>query len=101
MEPRQESPQEPQQIVEFARGHTLAMGGLIAGVLIALLVPLIVLKYGERLTDKMQLTVIILAVSLGGAVALTAAFFGTVMPTAVRPDHRELEARSDVSNPPQ
>lgn len=101
MEPRREAPQEPQQVVEFARGHTLALAGLVAGVLIALLVPLIILKYGERLTDKMQMTVIIVAVSLGGAVALTAAFFGTVMPTAVRPDHHDPGKRPDESEPPQ
>lgn len=100
MEPRRETPQEPQQVVEFARGHTLALASLVAGVVIALFVPLIILKFGERLTDRMQLTVIILAVSVGGAVALTAAFFGTVMPTAVRPDHHDPGKRADDSEAP-
>ena len=43
------------------------------------------LKLGSGLGAGAQLTVVIISVAGGTLVALTAAFFGTVIPSAVRP----------------
>lgn len=69
--------------VNFDNGRLLAICGLAGGVIIAVLTPLIVLKFGGGLTPTMQFTLVILCVSVGGLVALTAAFFGTVIPSSV------------------
>ena len=69
--------------VEFARGHVLAVAALFAGVAIAIGVPAVVLGLGHSLTPNMQLWLVVLAICIGGLTSLTAAFFGTVMPSSV------------------
>jgi hypothetical protein len=69
--------------IKFEHGRLLALCGLIGGVLIAILVPAIVLKLGATLTSQMQFILVIVSVSIGGLIALTAAFFGTVIPSSV------------------
>ena len=69
--------------VEFNRGQALAVAALFAGVAIAIGVPAVVLGLGGALTASMQLWLVVLAVCMGGLTSLTAAFFGTVMPSSV------------------
>jgi hypothetical protein len=69
--------------VEFARGHALAIAAVFAGVAIAIGVPAVVLGLGQTLSAQMQLCLCALAVYMGGLTALTAAFFGTTMPSSV------------------
>jgi hypothetical protein len=69
--------------VEFARGHGLAIAAVIAGAAIAIGVPAVVLGLGHSLTPTMQLWLVVAAISVGGLTALTAAFFGTVIPSSV------------------
>ena len=73
----------PQSRVEFSNGHTLAIFGLLAGVVIAVCVPAIVLGLGHGLTANMQMWLVVLGISFGGLTSLTAAFFGLVIPSSV------------------
>jgi hypothetical protein len=77
-----ETKEKPQ--VEFGNGHALAIAAVFAGATIAIGVSAVVLGLGHDLTAQMQLWLVVLAVSIGGLTSLTAAFFGTVMPSAVR-----------------
>ncbi len=76
-----ETKEEPR--VEFGKGHALAIAAVFAGAAIAIGVPAVVLGLGHALTPQMQLWLIVLAVCMGGLTCLTAAFFGTVMPSSV------------------
>ena len=69
--------------VEFATGRALAIAAMFAGVAIAIGVPAVVLGLGHPLTPHMQLWLVVLGVCTGGLTSLTAAFFGTVMPSSV------------------
>jgi hypothetical protein len=61
----------------------MAPAGLSAGVVIALGVPFIVLTCGTNLGVGPQTAIIIIAVLIGGACALSSAFFGTVIPKEI------------------
>jgi hypothetical protein len=76
-----ETKEEPR--VEFSRGHALAIAAVFAGAAIAIGASAVVLGLGHDLTPQMQLWLVVLAVSIGGLTSLTAAFFGTVMPSSV------------------
>ncbi|MBI3830461.1 MAG: DUF2807 domain-containing protein [Planctomycetes bacterium] len=69
-------------VVQFGGGRIGAVG-VLAGLLIALGLPAIVLVYGDVLGPVIQTLVILLALCGGGLVALVAAFFGTVVPRAI------------------
>jgi hypothetical protein len=69
--------------VEFGAGRAVAIAALFAGVAIAIGVPAVVLGLGRQLTPQMQLWLVVFAVSVGGLTSLTAAFFGTVIPSSV------------------
>ncbi len=69
--------------VESGAGRGLAIAALFAGVAIAIGVPAVVLGLGRQLTPQMQLWLVVFAVSVGGLTTLTAAFFGTVIPSSV------------------
>ena len=68
--------------VQFG-GPYLAILGVIAGVVIAVCLPLIVLVYGQSLGTTVLTLLIILALIAGGIIAFISAFFGTVMPRVV------------------
>jgi hypothetical protein len=57
--------------------------GLIAGVLIALGVPAIILIWGHSLSPNMQITAILTGVGFGGLIGVVSAFFGAVIPSSV------------------
>jgi hypothetical protein len=76
-----ENKEEP--VVEFGKGHGLAIAAVIAGAAIAIGVPAVVLGLGHALTSTMQFWLTVSAVSAGGLTTLTAAFFGTTMPSSV------------------
>ncbi len=69
--------------VEFLTGHALAIVAVVAGTAMAIGVPAVVLGLGSNLSPQMQLWLVVLAVCFGGVTSLTAAFFGTVMPSSV------------------
>lgn len=79
--------------VRFA-GPRLAVVGVLAGVAIALGLPWIVLTYGQALGPGVLTLIIIAALVIGGLIALTAAFFGAVMPSVV--ESKKEKARFDV-----
>ncbi len=68
-------------------GKTATIAGVISGTLIAVLLPAVVLIYGTNLGAGVQTTIIILALIFGALIALTAAFFGSVIPTSVNKPH--------------
>ena len=69
--------------LNLAPGAQLAIAALFAGVAIAIGVPAVVLGLGRQLTPQMQLWLVVFAVCVGGLTTLTAAFFGTVIPSSV------------------
>lgn len=68
-------------IVEFNK--PIAMPGAIAGTAIALGVPAITMIWGRYLPVGLQMLIILMGLGLGVLIALTSAFFGTVMPSSV------------------
>jgi hypothetical protein len=76
-----ESREEPR--VEYRSSHALAIAAVFAGAAIAIGVPAVVLGLSGQLTPQMQLWLVVLAVCIGGLTSLTAAFFGTVIPSSV------------------
>ncbi len=69
-------------VVKFA-GGTFRVLGLIGGLIFAIGVPFVVLKYGQILGQAFSITIVIGAVIIGGIVILTTIFFGLVMPSSV------------------
>jgi hypothetical protein len=61
----------------------LAAVGIFAGMMIALVIPVVVLMVGGDLTPSAKLVVIILALIIGGCVAGASAVVGITIPTAV------------------
>lgn len=61
----------------------LAGVGIFAGMMIALVIPVVVLMLGQDLTPSAKLVVIILALIIGGCVAGASAVVGITIPTAV------------------
>ena len=81
------TPSHPSSSIDCGRSRHVAIVGLLSGAAIAMVVPLMLLRFGDRLSAQQQLIIIIIiAIAAGGLVALTAAFFGTVMPRTVRDD---------------
>ena len=72
--------------VQFKEGAGVAVAGVLGGVALALGGSWILLSQGAVLGAKVQTTLCILALALGGLVALVSAFFGLVIPHHV---HRE------------
>jgi hypothetical protein len=68
--------------VEF-NNKASSLPGAIAGAAIAIGVPAVALIYGGHLSANLQLTIVILGIAVGGLIALTATFFGLVMPSSV------------------
>jgi hypothetical protein len=69
--------------VVFGSGSEIAVTGIIGGVVLALGFPWIVLAYGQALGPTLIVVFVLTGLILGGLVALTAAFFGLVMPRQV------------------
>jgi len=67
--------------LQFSRW--IALFGVIAGVVIAVLLPYFVLSLATSWTGSAQLIVVILALLVGGAVAGAATVVGITIPTAV------------------
>lgn len=61
----------------------LAAVGIFAGMMIALIVPVVVLMVGDDLTPSAKLVIMILALIIGGCVAGASAVVGITIPTAV------------------
>jgi hypothetical protein len=76
-----ETKHEPR--VEFTKNHSLAIAAVFAGAAIAIGASAVVLGLGHDLTPAMQLWLTVLAIGTGGLTSLTAAFFGTVIPSSV------------------
>ncbi len=76
-----ETKHEPR--VEFTKNHSLAIAAVFAGTAIAIGASAVVLGLGHDLTPTMQLWLSVLAIGTGGLTSLTAAFFGTVIPSSV------------------
>jgi len=64
-------------------GKIIALFGMLAGMVIALGLPFMILVYGSALGVGVETTIIIIAVLVGGLISLTAAFFGLVMPNKI------------------
>jgi predicted lysophospholipase L1 biosynthesis ABC-type transport system permease subunit len=92
-----ETKEEPR--VEFGKGHVVAIAALFAGAAIAIGVPAVVLGLRGALTPQMQLWLIVLAVCTGGLTCLTAAFFGTVIPSSVGGHHKRHRYRATWDSP--
>jgi hypothetical protein len=69
--------------VEFTKDPSLAIAAVFGGAAIAIGASAVVLGLGHDLTPTMQLWLTVLAIGTGGLTSLTAAFFGTVMPSSV------------------
>ena len=67
--------------LQFSRW--IALVGVFAGMMIALIVPVAVLMVGADLTANAQLIIIVLALLIGGCVAAAAVVVGITIPTAV------------------
>lgn len=76
-------------------GGRLALIGVVAGVIIALGLPWLVLVYGQHLGATVLTIIIIASLLMGGLIALVAAFFGAVIPTVVesKPSNQSSEAK--------
>jgi hypothetical protein len=74
---------KPEPRVEFTKNHSLAIAAVFAGAAIAIGASAVVLGLGHDLTPTMQLWLTVLAIGTGGLTSLTAAFFGTVLPSSV------------------
>lgn len=70
-------------------GAPVAVMGILGGVAMATLVPLVILKYGQILGQATNVGLVIGAVSAGALISLTAAFFGVVIPTQVKDEGHE------------
>ena len=70
------------ECVEFGN-KTSALPGAISGAAIAIGVPAVTLVLGKSLASSVQLTIILVGVGVGGLIALTATFFGLVIPSKV------------------
>ena len=68
--------------VRFGNGSVSTVG-TVAGALIAILVPWVVLAYGQFLGVPTATAIVVLALFIGGGVAAVSAFFGLVMPRHV------------------
>lgn len=75
---------EDKNEVSFGGGNGTAVAGILAGLVMAVLVPFVLLAYGQALGATALLWLVVLAVSTGGAVSIVSAFFGLVMPHHVR-----------------
>jgi hypothetical protein len=71
--------------VEFGNFRSIPVLGVLAGVVIAVGLPVATLIWGTDLGAFAQVAIIILALLVGGAVAGISAFFGTVIPSHVGP----------------
>jgi hypothetical protein len=74
---------QDEDVVQFG-GKGVAWAGILGGVAIALGLPLVVLLYGQFLGPVVVAILTIVALIMGGAVALVAAFFGAVIPAKVQ-----------------
>lgn len=70
--------------VSFGGGNGTAVAGILAGLVIAVAVPLVLLSFGQALGATALLWLVVLAVAVGGGVSIVSAFFGLVMPHHVR-----------------
>ena len=66
-------------------GRLISLSGLATGAGIAIGLPYIILTQGQNLGTGVETTLIIIAMVVGGGVALVSAFFGLVIPTRVGP----------------
>ena len=69
-------------------GRSVSVFGMLAGVLIAVGVSAMALLTPQDIGAGARVTITIIALIAGGAVALTAAFFGTVIPREVEDDDK-------------
>ena len=69
--------------VSFGGGSAIAVTGIIGGVALALGFPAVVLAFGQSLGTTLLVIFVLSGLVMGGVVALTAAFFGLVMPRQV------------------
>lgn len=60
--------------------------GLAAGVAVALGLPALLLVFGQFLGPIVITILIVLALIVGGGLAIVSAFFGTIMPKEVSPE---------------
>lgn len=69
--------------VVFGNKQMAVVLGILGGVIVAAGLPTMVLLYGQNMGVAAQLTVIILALLIGGALAGVSAFFAIVIPSSV------------------
>jgi hypothetical protein len=69
--------------VAFGDGSKIAITGIIGGVILAIGFPTVVLVYGQALGPTFLMIFVLSGLAIGGLVALTAAFFGLVLPRQV------------------
>lgn len=62
--------------------NPMSYWGLLSGLAIMLGLPTVTVIYGDNLSSGVQLTIVLLALALGGVIASIAAFFGIVLPSA-------------------
>jgi len=78
-------------VVRFG-GTSMAGLSVLGGVAVCIGVPLIVVAYGTALGVAAQVGITILALIVGGGIALVGAFFGTVIPREVSTGNRKDDA---------
>jgi len=94
------SPGSDRQFVRFNTTGT-SVAGAIAGVIMAIGVPWVVLTHGQVLGTGSQTLLVWVGVVLGGSISFVSAFFGLVMPSQVgsepwnRPDGHPEASRAE------
>ena len=83
MSDEKKEPEKVQANVVFGGGSLIAVTGILGGVGLAIGFPWIVLAYGQALGPKLLVIFVLAGLLMGGLVALTAAFFGLVIPREV------------------
>ncbi len=79
-----EQSEGPKGDVQFGASCSIALGGIVGGVLIALGLPWLLLAYGQSLGTVVVTILLFGALFTGGLVAVVSTFFGLVMPKVVR-----------------
>lgn len=81
-DPHARHQEQMQQLVRFKAGGA-SIAGTFFGAVIAICVPLVLLKYGQALESGMLTILVAIGVGMGCLITIASAFFGIVLPAQV------------------
>ncbi len=85
----------------FSASSLLGYFGVLGGVAIALGVPWLILAYGASFSERARLAIIILALLVGGLLAVASAVVGITIPTTVRDGKLDIGGTIKECCPPE